>query len=754
MKKARKRLLSLVLVCIMILSMLPVTAWAASEPTSGAAYNWVQQKIEAINAAEPEGSKYGVNGPFPIGDSDLYQYTLMRSYVDDGGNSSSDTIILILPGDNAADTVLPDYESASDTQPWQKSNPSRVYISSGVTGVGDYAFADNSNLQEVVFQDASQITYVGAYAFSGDSDAVFTDERNTDGAGLDLSGVTTMGEYAFNGCSRLTSVTLSGGITAEETDEDSGAKVLTGKKIPSHAFSNTRLTSISIPEGIEIIGEGAFSGCVNADSITLPDSLKAIENSAFACGIDGDNDAITALTIPANVETIGDRAFYGFTAMATVVVESEVLKKPGDAAFGNNALSAYSGQQTLEDGMVLEDAGTVFKTPSDAITKLFVSGDNCYLGAVSPLTLIEEESYPATCLRDGRNVYSYSYGGETKTLEETLTQLQPNYIGSKLVPASCTQSSYYVKTCDNYFEYDEETKEWVRTEHTHDVLIKEGEEDYQAPVGHAYEVTAINNNGQITNGGSQVTFVCKSGSHDAARDGSEKTVNLDLVLEVRQGDTLDRLSDISLPALTNGTLSWNSPDTELTYGEEVQYFPVTFKPNDVSYGYLVKNGQLVTASSVGEVQLQVGVQVEKVEIDFSNIAFGNASNLIVPDSTERTKITVRSAPQNVTHLKTLYTGEEEYAYSSEEPPVRGEEWHGTVSVTYTYNSSVYWIDPNTQFVNGTAEAPYSILVDEGTDGSGTVTISHRYEIVPGTWDEVEATAINPTYGSADMETVH
>lgn len=413
MKKMWKRFVSLLLACTLLAGMLPLSASAAGEPTEMT--EWLQKKVEEIQATVPEGSQeYTEHGPFRIGDSELYQYTLMRSFVDDEGSSASDTIILILPGVNAENTSLPDYKNAMDDQPWEESFPSQIYIAEGVTGIGNYTFANNNNLKKVVFQDASDLTYVGSYAFNGDSRAQFTDEGNSNAGGddptriLDLSHVEKMGENAFYNCDGIKGVELSGSITAVETKEGGGTQEI-NNKIPNHAFESCNaLTSITVPEGITTIGTAAFAGCTQADSITLPDSLVTIGDRAFMCSIDGANRSLTSLTIPENVKNIGASAFYGYKALATVTVESTELEKPGDAAFGDNEMSAYSGQQTV-GGEVIENAGTIFKTPNANITELFVNYENCYLGPISPLTLIEEESYPAMCNEAGKmctNIHS------------------------------------------------------------------------------------------------------------------------------------------------------------------------------------------------------------------------------------------------------------------------------------------------------------------------------------------------------------
>ena len=65
--------------------------------------------------------------------------------------------------------------------------------------------------------------------------------------------VTTIGSYAFSGCTGLTSITISSNVTS----------------IGSYAFSGcTGLTSITIPTSVTTMGEAVFSGCLNINTIT------------------------------------------------------------------------------------------------------------------------------------------------------------------------------------------------------------------------------------------------------------------------------------------------------------------------------------------------------------------------------------------------------------------------------------------------------------------------------------------------------
>ena len=67
---------------------------------------------------------------------------------------------------------------------------------------------------------------------------------------------------------------------------------------------NAALRSIFLPNTIEVIGDGAFSGCSSLESITLPNSIKCIGSQAFL-----DCTALERITLQDNIEYIGEGAF-------------------------------------------------------------------------------------------------------------------------------------------------------------------------------------------------------------------------------------------------------------------------------------------------------------------------------------------------------------------------------------------------------------------------------------------------------------
>ena len=127
-----------------------------------------------------------------------------------------------------------------------------------------------------------------------------------------VDGVTSIGTYAFYGCSGLTDITIPASVTS----------------IGSGAFDVcSGLTDITIPASVTSIGSGAFWKCTGLTSITFPDNVTSIGEVAFA-----NCSGLTNITIPESVTSIGDNAFSGCTSVTNIYVnqaESALLDNAG-----------------------------------------------------------------------------------------------------------------------------------------------------------------------------------------------------------------------------------------------------------------------------------------------------------------------------------------------------------------------------------------------------------------------------------------
>ena len=130
-----------------------------------------------------------------------------------------------------------------------------------------------------------------------------------------------IGDYAFKGCSGLTSLTLPATITT----------------IGKYAFEDcTGLTSLNLPAGITSIGRRAFGGCSGLTSLTLPAGITSISDYAFY-GCSG----LTSLTLPAGITSIGEYAFSGCSRLTSLTLPA------GITSIGEFAFSYCSGLTSI-----------------------------------------------------------------------------------------------------------------------------------------------------------------------------------------------------------------------------------------------------------------------------------------------------------------------------------------------------------------------------------------------------------------------
>ena len=125
-------------------------------------------------------------------------------------------------------------------------------------------------------------------------------------------GVTLIGRAAFNSCTNLETVVLPEGLTS----------------IGEAAFAGcSSLTCINLPEGLTFIDYGAFGHCSSLTSINLPEGLTSIGGRVFACC-----SSLTSVTIPEGVTRIEVCAFYECTGLSQVSLP-DTLEYIGQEAF-------------------------------------------------------------------------------------------------------------------------------------------------------------------------------------------------------------------------------------------------------------------------------------------------------------------------------------------------------------------------------------------------------------------------------------
>ena len=198
--------------------------------------------------------------------------------------------------------------------------------------LGDYAFYGCSGLTSLTIP--SSVTSIGNEAFHGCCGLTSL---------VIPSGVTSIGDEAFHGCCGLTSLVIPSGVTSIGDEAFYGCSGLINLTIPSSvtrigwsAFEGcSGLTSLVIPSGVTSIGDEAFYGCSGLTSLVIPSSVTSIDRSAFSgCS------SLTSLTIPSSVTSIGNYAFEGCSGLTSLTIPSSVTSIGWSAFEGCSGLTS------------------------------------------------------------------------------------------------------------------------------------------------------------------------------------------------------------------------------------------------------------------------------------------------------------------------------------------------------------------------------------------------------------------------------
>ena len=233
-------------------------------------------------------------------------------------------------------------------------NISEVFLPESITRIGNNAFSNISNLKKInIPQD---VNYIGSNAF------INTFRENRHDAVEEENGVYYIGNWAMGTVKEREerekkdeddlffglvsqhrykdvlpesgAITIREGTVGVAAGAFSNSQITTAclpdslKYICDHAFSTHSLKSISIPGGVEEIGEYAFNSCQELESLTLNEGLVTIGRSAFNCCKN-----LQSIIIPHTVRRIEEDAFRFCTGLQSLTIP-DVEIEVGRDAFG------------------------------------------------------------------------------------------------------------------------------------------------------------------------------------------------------------------------------------------------------------------------------------------------------------------------------------------------------------------------------------------------------------------------------------
>lgn len=231
----------------------------------------------------------------------------------------------------------------------------------------DYASFFNYNFEpiptspEVVSSEGFSFSVIGDTAILDDVDIAMSGDVVVP---FEFNGIPVkyIGDYAFAQCKDITSVTLPDSIVA----------------IDEFAFADdTSLKYVKIPDSVKYIGNHAFANCYKLEKFNIPASLSCIEEGTFE-----NCDSITEAIIPENVQTIERDAFRNCHSLINFVVENPFCFMPYDKQVvctdTLRGLPYFDGTIRAAEGSRAQKyaawAGWSFETSGEK-TEVGVSGD-------------------------------------------------------------------------------------------------------------------------------------------------------------------------------------------------------------------------------------------------------------------------------------------------------------------------------------------------------------------------------------------
>lgn len=394
-KTITKRIWGVLLALCMLLSLMPMAAFAAEDPGVVYDYQFVTEDTIEI---------MGYNGT----ETDLVIPSQINGYTVVG---IGDLDLLGDDTDTVESVVVPDTVKYIETfayypnTAYYVSSLTKVTLPEGLETIGDNAFASAPGLSEINLP--STLKSIGERAFMNCNIDNFTIP----------AGVEYIGANAFN--ETYMAVRKANEVRARGGDPF----IVIGGELVKYAGDDTVVT---VPDGVRGIATDAFSPYGgDVTSITLPDSVEYIADGAF-----GTQSELTTVNFGSGLKEIGFSAFWGCESLNNVVLP-EGLKRIEQLAFANcSSLTNVTFPNTLEVLYAADESSRTGSFQNTPFWENLPGGEN-YLGSVfcfketelDPWSSLHVDVRPGTL---GLAAWQSSRHSTTVSLPDGLRYIGPN----------------------------------------------------------------------------------------------------------------------------------------------------------------------------------------------------------------------------------------------------------------------------------------------------------------------------------------
>jgi hypothetical protein len=258
-----------------------------------------------------------------------------------------------------------------------------------ITNIGKNAF---NNSSVIVINIPQNVTSIGETAFMGCYKL----------SSIHIpANVTSIGKNAFYDCPSLTSIQVENGNTVYDSRDNCNALIETATNTILWGCQNTvipntvtaigdnafymcsGLTSVDIPNSVTAIGENAFAGCNGLTVVSIHNSVTTIGKYAFSkC------TQLTGISIPNSVTTIDEGAFFFCTGLTSISISNSVT------AIGYRAFTGCSGLTSIH----VESGNIVYDSRENCNAIIETADNNIILGCQNTIipnsvTSIGEEAF-------------------------------------------------------------------------------------------------------------------------------------------------------------------------------------------------------------------------------------------------------------------------------------------------------------------------------------------------------------------------